>query len=202
MCKNSLLIDRRALETQLLSGLQSSVLRPECVEYIFKRFHQEICKAVHARSAERTDMEQRKLDIEKQIANCINAIADGQPSKFLLAKIAELERELAEVTSKIESPGIARSGLRDMRRFVEDRLRDVRSLLNGDPRVARAAISKHVQKITLTPDGRVFIASGEWDLLGFGADTFMLVPGARIAPSAHFNSACRWRVEGLGRRPS
>jgi len=176
VCDNNLLIDRQALETQLLSGLQSSVLRPECVEYIFKQFQREICKAAHARDAGRAEMEQRKLNLEKQIMNCANAIAEGQPSKFLLAKIAELERELADVTRTIESPEIVRSGIRDMRKFVEDRLRDVRSLLNSDPRVARAAISKHVRKITLTPEGRAFVACGEWDLLG--ADTLMLVPGA------------------------
>jgi hypothetical protein len=39
-------------------------------------------------------------------------------------------------------------------------------MLTGEPRPVRAEIAKHVQKITLTPDGRTYVASGEWNLLG------------------------------------
>src|SRR6266436_5243215 len=77
-------------------------------------------------------------------------------------------------------PSAVRSNLRDTRRFVEVRLRDLRKLLNAEPKVARAAISKHVQKITLAPEGRAYIASGEWDLLGMDAVAVSMVPGARI----------------------
>ena len=62
-------------------------------------------------------------------------------------------------------PAAVRSNSRDTRKFVEERLRGWRRLLNGEPRVARAAIGKHVQKITLTPEGKAYIASGERDLL-------------------------------------
>jgi hypothetical protein len=60
------------------------------------------------------------------------------------------------------------------------RQRDLRKLLNSEPRIARAAIGKHVQKITLTSEGRAFIASGSWDLLGEGSVAVPMVPGARI----------------------
>ena len=39
----------------------------------------------------------------QQIGNCTNAIADGQPSKFLVAKLSDLERELDAITEKIRS---------------------------------------------------------------------------------------------------
>jgi hypothetical protein len=51
-------------------------------------------------------------------------------------------------------------------------------MLTGEPRIARAEIAKHVQKISLTPEGRMYIASGTWNLLGSVAVT--MVPGARI----------------------
>jgi hypothetical protein len=47
-------------------------------------------------------------------------------------------------------------------------------------KLARAEIGKHAQKITLTPEGRTYIASGSWDLLGAGAVAGSMVPGARI----------------------
>jgi hypothetical protein len=53
-------------------------------------------------------------------------------------------------------------------------------VMTGEPRIARAEIAKHVKKITLTPEGRMSIASGTWDLLGDVAVT--MVPGAQIAP--------------------
>jgi hypothetical protein len=53
-------------------------------------------------------------------------------------------------------------------------------MLTAEPRIARAEIAKHVRKITLTPEGRIYIASGTWDLLGGVAVT--MVPGAGIAP--------------------
>jgi hypothetical protein len=77
-------------------------------------------------------------------------------------------------------PEAVRSRLRDTRKFVEVRLRDLRKLLNGEPRIARAAIGKHVQKITLKPEGRTYIPAGSWDLLGAGAVAVSMVPGARI----------------------
>jgi hypothetical protein len=56
--------------------------------------------------------------------------------------------------------------VKDARRFAEARLKELELVLNREPRVARAEIAKHVQKITLTPEGRTYIASGTWDVLG------------------------------------
>jgi hypothetical protein len=45
VCTNNLLISRRALEEQMLAGLQSKVLNPEAVDYTFKRF-EELARAL------------------------------------------------------------------------------------------------------------------------------------------------------------
>jgi len=50
-------------------------------------------------------------------------------------------------------------------------------MLTGELRLARAEIAKHVEKITMHPDGRSYVASGTWDLLRGVA--FRMVPGAR-----------------------
>src|SRR5262245_31076910 len=78
------------------------------------------------------------------------------------------------------SPGNIRVQQRDTRRSVEFVLKNLQSELNGEPRLVRAKIMKHVQKITLTPDllRKTHAASGNWDLLGSVATR--LVPGARI----------------------
>jgi hypothetical protein len=80
--------------------------------------------------------------------------------------------------------------LRDTRRFVESRLKNLQSMFSGEPRLARAAIAQHVQKITLKPEGRSYIASGVWDWLGGVAVT--MVPGARFAPRVPQSLASHW----------
>jgi len=52
----------------------------------------------------------------------------------------------------------------------------------GEGRLVRAEIAKHVEKITLTPEGRTYVASGTWDLLGSVA--VRMVPGDGIGPNA------------------
>jgi hypothetical protein len=47
--------------------------------------------------------------------------------------------------------------LRDMRRLVETDLRDLQKLLNRDPKTARAELTKHISKITLTPREAIYV---------------------------------------------
>jgi site-specific DNA recombinase len=183
VCGNSLLVFRRSLEEQLLAGLHANILRPAVVDYTLRRFEEVLEKARGTRDSDLAALERRKAAIEQQISNCTSAVADGQPSRSLLAKLAELERELDAVMDQISNarPSAVRSNLRDTRKFVEARLRDLRKLLNAEPKIARAAISKHVRKITLAPEGRAYIASGEFDLLGMDAVAVSMVPGDRFA---------------------
>ncbi|HKE07381.1 MAG TPA: hypothetical protein VKB48_06100 [Candidatus Acidoferrum sp.] len=79
-----------------------------------------------------------------------------------------MEQELADTKAKIAScePREVRLRLKGARRFADARLKELQLVLNREPRIARAEISKHVQKITLTPEGRTYIASGTWSVLG------------------------------------
>ena len=51
-------------------------------------------------------------------------------------------------------------------RLALARMRDLRECLNGDPVVARAFFTKHIEKIAMEPTGRAYLASGTWNLLG------------------------------------
>jgi len=94
--------------------------------------------------------------------------ADGKRHPSLMEKLSELEQELADTKAKIAScePREVRLRLKGARRFADARLKELQLVLNREPRIARAEISKHVQKITLTPEGRTYIASGTWSVLG------------------------------------
>ena len=184
VCKNNLLIARSALEKQLLAGLQKKVLHPDVIVYTFARFEEELARSTNRQSSETTAARRQLQKIEAEICNCTRAIASGGLSSFLRTRLAseaaDLETQHRDLTEKLASlePRVVQLQLRDTRRFVEARLRNLQSMLTGEPRLVRAEIAKHVEKITLTPEGRIYVASGTWDLLGNAA--VRMVPGARI----------------------
>jgi hypothetical protein len=49
VCSNSLLVARRALEEQLLAGLQQRGLHPDVVAYTLRRFEDELAKALRGK---------------------------------------------------------------------------------------------------------------------------------------------------------
>jgi hypothetical protein len=122
--------------------------------------------------------------------------------------VPEGSQQLAQKLASSD-PSKVRLQLRDMRKFVEARLKSLRSMLTGEARLVRAEIAKHVQKITLTPEGRAYVASGGWDLLGSvgiacNSHTFAensgacgdlavrVVPGARLV---HSSPQTEFRIE-------
>jgi hypothetical protein len=65
----------------------------------------------------------------------------------------------------------------------------LRALFGAEAVTIRAELAKHVEKITLKPEGRTYVAAGTWDLLGVAA---WMVPGARLNRFAHLSSPCPW----------
>jgi hypothetical protein len=184
VCKNNLLIACGVLEKQLLAGLQERVLHPDVIDYTFARFEKELARSMNRQSSETAAAHRQLRKIETEIRNCTRAIASDGLMSFLRTRLAseatELETQHRDLTEKIAAsdPRAMRPQLRDSRRFLKTRLQNLRSLFGGEPRLVRAAIAQHVQKITLTPTGESYIASGAWDWLGGVA--VRMVPGARI----------------------
>ena len=54
---------------------------------------------------------------------------------------------------------------------------------DGEARLIRVEIAQYVNKITLKPAGKSYIASGVWDWLGGVAVS--MVPGEQIARNSH-----------------
>ena len=177
VCKNNLLIRRKELERQLLAGLQERVLHPDVVAYTLKRFEEELAKTVASRGQGDVELRRQTREIERSIANQLRALRDGY-SPAITADLANLERQLADVHARLQIPQTVKMQMRDTRRFVESRLSDLSALWDGEPRLAREGIAKHLQKISLKPMDRTYVATGNWDWLGRVANC--VVPGARI----------------------
>jgi hypothetical protein len=158
------------------------VLHPDVVEYTFRRFEKELARSLSRQSGEAGSVRRRLELIERQIRNCTEAIASMGLSNSLRERLTGLETEQRELSDNLagSEPRAVKLQLRDTRRFVETRLKSLQSLWTGEARLVRAEIAKHVEKITLTPEGRTYIASGTWDLLGSVAVT--CYPGPRHHP--------------------
>ena len=184
VCKNNLLIRRKDLERQLLAGLQERVLHPDVVACTLKRFEEELGKALASQRQGDADLRRQIGEIERAIANQLRALRDGY-SPAITADLAKLESQLAGVHARLKTsdPGTVKLQMRHTRRFVESRLSALSALWDGEPRLAREGIAKHVQKITLKAIHRTYVASGNWDWLGNVANC--VVPGPGTNGSRH-----------------
>ena len=48
-------------------------------------------------------------------------------------------------------------------------MQDLRAILNSDFGHVRAELAKHIEKITLAPNGDTYVASGTWNFVGRGS---------------------------------
>jgi hypothetical protein len=154
------------------------------IDYTFSRFEEELERSMNRQSSETVAARRQLQKTEAEIRNCTRAIASDGLTSFLRTRIgseaAELETQHRDLTEKLAAfePRAMKLRLRDTRRFVETLVQNLQSMFGGELRLAPAAIARHVQKITLKPAGKSYIASGVWDWLGGVA--VRMVPGARI----------------------
>jgi site-specific DNA recombinase len=169
VCTNSLLIPQSVLETRFLAGLETSVFNPTVVSYTLQSFECQLLREIETHAGEAGAREKKITDLERKIRDCTAAIAEGRAFKSLLDQLSFLEAELQQAKTSLESarPGALRIRMQDTRRFVDAKLRDLQKLLNAEPRMARAEMAKHIQnKIVLRPEGKTYVAVGDWNLLG------------------------------------
>jgi hypothetical protein len=146
----------------LLDGLHEQITRPDAVEYVLDNFEGQLLKALDNLGGELDRMHRRRKELER--------------------KIGEIAAKLLEAR-----PDSLRVRLRNIRSFVELHMRDIPAIVNSDVVQTRAIFAKHIEKITLTPTGEHYVASGTWDIVGRGS-----IGGARIA---HNGLEIEFRVE-------
>jgi site-specific DNA recombinase len=168
ICKNTVRIRRDKLEATLLSWLQERILREDVVDYVLEKFEDGLLEAMEKMDSELDRMQRRKAQLESELANLVSALAAGQSSPTIMKAIAERESEISAIADRAVSStrDSIKSRIGKMRIDAVSKLTDLRRLLGGDVAVARAALLRHVEKITLTPDGETIVASGNWNLLG------------------------------------
>lgn len=174
VCSNSLLVRRDELEESLLRGLAESVLREEAIEYAVAKMEEALREQHQKLGAELERLRLRKQQVEGEIGRLVQAIAEGQPSKSLMAAISEREAELKAITDKLvePGPGSLRETLDHLRTIAVEHLTNLRKLISHPESVdqARAAIAEHFGSFRLEPvteNGKLtYRAHGKVDFFG------------------------------------
>jgi len=84
-----------------------------------------------------------------EVTNLANAIGQGDFSPALRRALADRERQIDEITTKLleARPDSLRSKLRNISSFVVTRMQDLRAVLNSDVGHARAELAKHIDQL-------------------------------------------------------
>jgi hypothetical protein len=183
--KNTVRIQRGDLEAALLGGLQELILREDVIDYVLEKFEVELRKALQLIGDEMEVMRRRKAELEAEIANLVTALAKGSKSPAIIGEITKREQEISDISDRLLSakPDSIHSRIDKMRLMATAQMRNVRELLRGDVTLARAELLKHVSKIVLKPDGKTYVAEGNWKLLGDTTQGWCRGPESNVAAS-------------------
>ena len=171
-CANTLKERADWLEDRLLSELQRAVLRPEVVDYALQEFERQLTASLSHLSAQVRRMRHRREQIQQELNRLIETAAACGHSAALVEAINSREQELGEITQRLFAgqPESVPNQVAKIRRFVTERLADIRQLLNADVLRAKAELGRHVTSIRMLPQGEGkkghYIAAGDWNLLG------------------------------------
>jgi hypothetical protein len=150
--------------------MQENVLRKGVVNYALARFEEQFRKELYNIDGEMDAMRKRKANLEDQTIRLTAGLASGPNSVTVMAKTAWCEKGTRHISERLLSSGTdsVRFRIKKLRENALRRMTDVRQTLNGDPATARAYLAKHVEKIVMEPDGGVYVATGNGNLLGVG----------------------------------
>jgi hypothetical protein len=171
------MVRRDWVEERLLDDLQNQVLKREAIDYVLGEFGTHVKNAFANLSNQMTQMRERKQKLEGELRRLASTAAETGPSAFLVEAIHERELQLRQITDQLLAGGedSVDAHLSDIRKFVTQRLGDLRSLLAGDPVPARKELFKHVSEIRMIPQGGEgkphYVAEGRWNLLGNEKDS-------------------------------
>ena len=158
ICANSLHVRQDTLEKEVISGLQSRVLREDAVAYALAEFKRQYKAKVEGVRSRLGTMQREREKLKLEISNLAAVIAQGRNSPALLAELEKRERHLTEISDEIfsSSENGLDAKLKEIEDFVMRRLGDIHGHLTGDVRRAKSEMAKHCTEITLTPEGQTF----------------------------------------------
>ncbi len=105
-CANGRTIRRSVIEARVLSGLRDKLVSPEAVSAAVRAYHEEMNRLNHQRRGQAEADRQALQKVERAIKGIMAAIEDGLYQPSMKARMAELERQKADVEGRIRKAPI------------------------------------------------------------------------------------------------
>ncbi|WP_142850896.1 recombinase family protein [Telmatospirillum sp. J64-1] len=101
-CSNNRSIKVGELEDRVLGALKNRLLDPEAIALAVKVYHEERKRLRQEDGQRLVRLERRLGDLDKQISNIVDMVAEGLATRSMAAKLIDLEAEQDKVTSEIK----------------------------------------------------------------------------------------------------
>jgi site-specific DNA recombinase len=155
-CNNSATVIRHEIERRVLGGLKEKLLAPELVREFIRAFHEEVNRTNAERSQQFTADRQQLESVERKIAGIVSAIEDGDYSRALRDRLADLEKQqaLLEVRFSESPPSTVRLHPR-LAEIYAEKVEQLEQALN-DPAIRAEAtdiLRSLIERIELRPKG-------------------------------------------------
>ena len=191
VCSNALTIRQDRLESQLIAALEERILNSKLIDYTLQRFHEELQKRLAEIQRQATgldDLRRERQQLQTKAERLADAIAEAGHSPVMLAKLASIEAQIADVDRRMDAckPRDLSAAIAEVRGFVYKNVRQLRSLLHDDAERSKPILARHIGQLVLnpkeTPGGPVYEVSGDMDLLPVSGDVMQVVARDGIEP--------------------
>jgi len=191
VCGNAVTIRRERLEQQLLAALEQRISNSPFIEYTLQRFQHELekhLKEIDQRATDSADLRHIREQLQAKAQRLADAVAEAGHSPALLAKLATIEAQIANVERQMTraKPNDVSAIFSEVRQFVHTSVLQLGELLRGDPTTLKAVLARHIGQLTLkpkqTPQGSVYEVSGGMDLLPHSNDVMQVVARDGVEP--------------------
>ncbi len=155
-CSNNTTVSRQEIEARVLAGLKEKLMAPELVREFIRAFQEEVNRT-NAEREQQFMADRQQLDsIKRKIAGIVNAIEEGDYSRALGDRLADLEKqqELLEARLSEAPPSAVRLHPRLAEVYAE-KVQQLEQALN-DPNIraeAAEVLRSLIDRIELRPKG-------------------------------------------------
>lgn len=164
ICSNNRSISERKVKTAVVEMLQTQLTAPDLVERFVKTFQTRVSQLQKADATE--DNTSRLLrEQERRVKNLYEALAKMGWSEGLAAQVRAEEAKLSTIKSRVTEHARVQPATIPHPKVIEGYIRNLLTIIDGDPVRGREILARHIQPLVLTPapDG-VYQITGAFDL--------------------------------------
>ena len=156
ICRNNTFARVEALDRALLDSVEATVLTPEALAYVLDRAAEAVRRSLTDDPGQMEALRRRRAETQRKITRLVEAVAEGEPPRALLAQIKALEGELVRLdgeTGGLEARArLAQLDVARALRELEPALAAWRDILRGNAIRARQILRKLVVgRVVMTP---------------------------------------------------